>query len=187
MDAMIVTEHEDNYQCLEEDTPQDGWDADKWASDFTGIHSQAMKPFRISAMATNCGSEADLEPAEAEKAMAASGHSTYDTLVEATHGSFYNENSSEEYLESAFHDYASKVIFRAFVTAKRQIKLSKLPLDASKIKVTIGGNVIPTNEWSYAASTNAVNLRWELITDEGLKPGDTISIWYPIAGRLAVN
>ena len=78
----------------------------------------------------------------------------------------------------ALRTYADQVIFRAYVAAKKRIKLSKTPFKPEEIKVSIGNTALPADKWEYDASSNEVVIKWHLIDFATIKPGDKIKIEY---------
>lgn len=101
------------------------------------------------------------------------------TLTQMTKGVYYKWDCHFD-MEKTLKDYASQVIFRAYVSAKRQILLSKKPLDPAAIQVSIGGVPLASDKWSYDASKQAVNIFWEKIDLSTIKPGDMIEIRYNV-------
>jgi hypothetical protein len=69
-------------------------------------------------------------------------------------------------------------MFRALVLSKKEIPLSKTPLDPTKIQVFVNGVPLTASQWQYNAAKNAVDIFWNTIDISTLQPGDKIEIKY---------
>lgn len=158
MEAIFISQSGDQYKNYA--WPQiAGWTPSQFAQYSLSEHKKANKSLRISALAV-------------------SGSGAYQASVNATAGKYYSYNGTRTSVDLAIDDYADQVIFRAYVNAKKRIKLSKTPTDPTTIKVTLAGSVLPATHWKYDAATNEVEIFWNLIDLSALKPGDRIVIQY---------
>ncbi len=183
MDVMIVSAHKDYYRKFTFMSPQHSWDAAKFADNFIDFHNKEKQPYRISAIAPECPTLCD--PYKLEKEVQPKEENSYEVLTQKTNGGYYPDCSID--IEKYLRDYASKVIFRAYASAKKSIPLSHTPADPKAIKVYIGGTLIPGNTqsandiWYYNSSEGvhgAIIIRWYLIDWSMVKPGDMIQIKY---------
>lgn len=177
MDVLIVTKRADNFKKHAAGKPQADWTPEQYADNFLAFHAREKKSYRVSAIAAECPKLEDpyhvLDGAE----------SAYQKVVRKTGGAYYPYDCTFEMVK-VLKDYAEKVIFRAFVTAKKRILLSKKPLDPKGILVKLGGKVLPGNtgalddKWFYDAEANEAVFQWFLIDVNALKAGDLIEITY---------
>ncbi len=135
-----------------------GWGPAKYAQYYLDEHAKAKKPLRISALAV-------------------AGSPSYQASVNASGGKYYAYTGSSS-VERGIKDFAQQVIFRAFVAAKKRVKLSKVPTDSSSIKVSLAGVPLAANQWRYDATTNEIEVYWYLIDQTKLKAGDRLTIVY---------
>ncbi len=167
MDVIMMSPNNDRYSNFTHHTAPHwqtiaGWTPSRFLEDAVGVHKFAEKSLRISALAIN--------------------NSAYQTMVNGTRvppsakGTYFTYKSSQ--MEDQLYQYAQEVIFRAYVTAKKRIKLSKTPTDPTSISVTIGGRKLATNQWSYDRAANEVEIYWHLIDMSQLKPGERLVVQY---------
>lgn len=186
MDTMFVSHQVDHYKHYTRKVPAvKDYTPDDFARDFILLHRQEEKSLRVSVIAPECGN--------AGSALVANGDpntygpsNAYKIIQSKTGGTYYPTNCQFD-AKGALTDFAQKIIFRAYVHAKTRTKLSKVPLTLTGMKVTIGGVVIPggtggvDDQWSYDASSNEVIIKWHLIDEGQLKPGDKLEIEYRVS------
>jgi hypothetical protein len=156
MEMFIATPSGDLYKNYTNSSVT-GWQPARFLKYYQDEHLRAEKPLRISALGPDSSA-------------------AFQTITQGTQGKLYNVNSVS--VDSAIRDYAEEVIFRAFVTAKKRVKLSKVPADPASLKLTLAGVVLQPNQWRYDAATNEVEVFWNLIDMSRLKPGDRLLIEY---------
>ncbi len=156
MEMFIATPSGDMYKNYTNSSVT-GWQPSRFLKYYQDEHVRAEKPLRISTL----GPESS---------------AAFQTITQGTAGKFYSVNSSS--VDNAIRDYAEEVIFRAYVTAKKRVKLSKVPTDPASIKLTLAGVVLQPNQWRYDAATNEVEVFWNLIDMSRLKAGDRLVIEY---------
>jgi len=170
-EVMVVTDQKDLYAKYAVGSAQATWKPTDYVKSFKTFHTHEKKSLRVNVLAPSCPSG----PMVAEPA--------YQTLAKDTGGLMY-PTSFPMKMDTVLKDYAAKVIFRAYVQAKRVLKLSKPPLSGSPIQLSIGGKIIAGNsgalddKWFYDSSQNAVVIQWYLIDMATIKPGDKIEIRY---------
>lgn len=169
MDALIVTLHADQYKTFAKKTEQQSWKPADYADSFIAFERKEGQPYRISAVAPECPSREPLAISPKEN--------PYRVLVDKTHGQYFTHDCNFD-MDKALAEYADQIIFRAYVSAKRRVKLSKTPFDPAGIKVSIGGKALPSSVWSYDATKNEIVVRWELIDFSTLKAGDKLKVEY---------
>lgn len=177
MDVMIATPHVDHYQTFSKGTPQAKDTPSDFAQRFIAFHQKEQQNYRISTIAPDCTVMQD--PMGTPGNVQSAKDNPFRTLTQMTKGVYYKWDCHFD-MEKTLKDYASQVIFRAYVSAKRQILLSKKPLDPAAIQVSIGGVPLASDKWSYDASKQAVNIFWEKIDLSTIKPGDMIEIRYNV-------
>jgi hypothetical protein len=190
MDTMIITNHADYYSDYSNGTAEQDWDASDFATDFQKIHAAAQKPYRINVIAPKCLSSSSSLASNAPKEHGAppvmkfsASQNDYQVLAQQTGGTYY-EVDCDFKMDQALQQFGDAVKFRAAVVGKKEIPLSKKPSDPTKIVVSIGGVVIPgntgspTDEWTYNAAKNAIDINWSLVNLANIKPGDLIEIKY---------
>jgi hypothetical protein len=179
MDVMVVSDRRDSYSKFAKSVPETAkWTAKDFAKDFVDFHKETSQSYRISAIAPLC-LQTDRETEH-----------PYRALTEVTKGVYYEDNCKLD-MKKAIEDYANRVVFRAYVHAKKEIALSKTPKDPKKITVRLAGTILPGNtglesdKWSYNAAKNHIEVYWHLIDDSKLKPGDKIEVEYLAAQQMA--
>ena len=196
MDALIVTIHGDAYRSYSSHSQQANFKPDDYAKNFIDFANAQQQSYRISAVAPHCVVAEEPPPLEGGETKPrtredvpivegqGNGENPYRVLVNRTRGTYYVWDSCNTNMRKVLQDYAQKVIFRAYVTAKHRIKLSKTPVDVKAITLTIGNNAIAGNtgaasdKWYYDAATNEVVVRWNLFDMSTIKAGDMIVISY---------
>jgi len=184
MDAMIITNQKDHYPYYTKNTPQKNYRPEDYARDFLNIHNAEKKAFRVSAIAPACPSL--VEAAEGASASTTADDNAYRTVVDKTGGRYYQAGCNLD-MPAYLKDYASRVIFRAYVHGKNRIRLSAPPIQTNTITLTIGGVLIPGNtgaasdKWTYDAGTNEVVINWFAIDQGQIKPGDQIRIKFRVS------
>jgi len=163
-EVMLVTQQKDIYAKYAQGTAQQSWTMADYSKSFRDFHVREKKSYRVSAIGP-------------------STEAAYKTIVQDTAGTLYPYVCPFP-MENTLRDYAKKVIFRAYVQAKRSISLSKVPLDPKAIQFSLGGVVIPGNtgaledKWFYDKAENAVKIQWFLFDMNTVKPGDKVEIRY---------
>lgn len=175
MDVMIISQQRDHYPTFAKGTPQASFTPDDYATYFKQFSAQQKQPYRISVTAPACPRLVTTQPA------AAGDEDAYQDLVTDTNGQYYTLSACGDDLTSYLADYAQKVIFRAYVNANGTIKLTKTPIDATTIQVTLGGTALPAADWTYDATNNQVIINWYLIDQSTLTPGEQIAITYRVS------
>ena len=104
----------------------------------------------------------------------------YQPILDLTHGVGYPSGQMFD-AQKMLADYAQRIAFRAVVHAHKRVKLSKTPLDVASIKVTLDGKVLPAADYSYDATTNELVLRWDLMNQGQMSPGDALLISYRVS------
>jgi hypothetical protein len=156
MDMLIVTPVGDMYQNFNF-AKTAGWNPSRFLKYFQEEHDLAEKSLRVSAIAPG-------------------GSASFQTVTRGTKGKLYDFATVQ--MDDAVSDYAEDAIFRAFVNAKKRIKLSKVPTDVTSFKVTLAGVLLGSDKWKYDAAANEVEIFWHLIDQGSLKPGDRLVIEY---------
>lgn len=187
LDTMYVSHQMDHYKHYTKNMAAlKNYSPDDFARDFIMFHRKEQKSLRVSVVAPECGNggtsliETTEDPSEFGPANA------YRIIQTKTGGEYYPTTCNFD-AASALSDYAAKVIFRAYVHAKTHIRLSKTPLSTVGMKVSIdgveipGGTGGPNDKWSYDAGSNEVVLKWFLIDEGQLKPGDKLLIEYRVS------
>jgi hypothetical protein len=183
-DVMIVTSRSDDYKHYAKGTAQENATPPQYAQGFTAYHAAESKSYRISAIAScgcdredngdpDCDRDDDVEREEA-------GMNAYQQLTASTSGVYYPWSSSAD-VAGYLHDYAKKVIFRAYVFAKTHLKLTKQPTDPNGIQVTLGGTPLPSGTWEYEPGTNTIHIHWDKIDPKLIVPGAKIEITYKVS------
>jgi len=171
MEVLTASVQRDEYRYYSKNAPQAGYTPTDYARDFMIVHALGNKPYRISSIGP-----IDCRDAEDSDCREDSGDA-YREIDRATGGVYYPFKYDTD-LSRAIHDYAARVIFRAYVFAKHRVRLSKTPSDPENIQVSIGGVSVATDKWDYDPATNEVVIYWALIDVSQLKPGDFIEIRY---------
>ena len=183
-DAMMVSQQRDHFPTFTKNKPEmKNWKAEDFADAYKKFYASEQQSFRANAMAPKCPKLSENgthgEPSAPENA--------YRTVVDATGGKYY-ATGCDFNMEAALKDYAQRIIFRAYVHAKHTIKLSKTPIQvANTMKVRLGDQELPgntgadTDYWYYDQGTNSVKLRWHLIDQGQIKPGDKVSVEYRVS------
>jgi hypothetical protein len=178
MDTLILTDHTDSYASYEKGTSQAGKTPTQFANDFTGLHTAAQKPYRINVMASTCVSSSSDDD---DSLTATADDSPYHDLTSATNGTYWTVDGQTLTMAAAMTQFANQVKFRALVLSKKEIPLSKVPADPTKIQVLVNGQQLTAEQWSYNAAKNAVDIYWAKIDISALQPGDKIEIKYQTA------
>jgi len=152
-------------------TPQD------WLQSFGQLYSAKKKAFRISALASEANALIDVTGDPSTSA----SPETYQVMTQATNGTYYATTHSPFNMAEALHDYAAKVIFRAYVHAKNRIPLSLVPADTSAISVQLAGTTLAGCDWTYDATDNVILVDWSKADQGQLQTGDEIQINYPVS------
>lgn len=181
-DAMMVSHQRDHFPTFTKNKPDmKNWTADDFAESYKKTYAGENQPFRANAMAPKC------PKLISNNTHSAAPENAYRVVVDATGGKYY-ATGCEFNMEEALVDYAQRIIFRAYVHGKNKIKLSKQPIQvATSMKVYLGqqelkGNTgAATDLWFYNESTNEVNLRWWLIDQGQVKPGDKVRVEYRVS------
>ncbi len=184
-DAMIVSHQTDHFPTFTKNKPEmKHWTADDFASAYKKFYASESQAFRMNAMAPKCPKLVDngthgSPPSAPDNA--------YRVVVDATGGKYY-ATSCEFNMEQALTDYANRIIFRAYVHSKNHIKLSKTPIQVTNsMRVTLGDVQLPgntgsaTDVWYYNESANEVMIRWWLLDQGQVKPGDKLKIEYRVS------
>lgn len=168
-DALIVTRQEDGLK----------WFTNQYAShqgvqplayiQQMGTNSLAQnRSVRVSAIAPSC------------KGSTAVGAS-YKTWVERTGGLSFLAPCTPRAKEWV-GTWGQGVRFWAQMLAKKQIVLSRPPLDPKRIEVSVGGAVLPKSAalpaWRYEAATQSVWIDWSRIDKRALKATDWLELKY---------
>ena len=156
METLILSSTDDKYRNFYHWAPISGWVPSNFLAYYVNTHRNAAKPLRISALAAQSNA--------------------YNTVVTGTGGKYYRYGQVD--FASSIRDYAEQVIFRAYVTAKKRIKLTRVPSNPASIKVTLAGAPLAADKWRYLAASNEIEVFWNLIDLSGLKPGDRLVIEY---------
>ena len=179
MDVMIVTQQQDHYRWYTHKIPEiNHWRSDDFADAFTDFHQAEGQPLRISAITPKCPSLYDYsgDPKSVDS------RDSYQVLVEKTGGTSYTVNHCDYDIRAYLKDYADKVIFRARLLAKKEIRLSKTPIEISTIKVWVGDQEISSpDQWRYQHQGNLIEINWNEIDQSEIKPGDEIRIEYRVS------
>lgn len=181
-DAMMVSHQTDHYPFFTKNKPEvKDWTASDFAESYLNTYKAEGQVLRVSAMAPKC------PKLISNNLHASAPENSYRTIVDATGGKYY-ATGCEFNMEQALIDYADRIIFRAYVHGKNKIKLSKQPIQvASSMKVYLGQTELKGNTgseadlWYYDAATNTVNLRWWLIDQGQVKPGDKVRVEYRVS------
>lgn len=182
MDTMIVTHQRDHFAWYTKNLPEKYWKAEDYAKSFIATHSNEKKAYRVSAIAPECPSLIDASGDPTSTAP----ENAYRIVVDKTGGKYYATGCDFD-MSATLHDYAKRVIFRAFVHAKGRLKLEKTPIETQTIKVWVGNVLLPGNtgavsdKWRYDGSTNEIILYWHLIDQGQINPGDKIKIEYRVS------
>ena len=126
VETMIVPTVDDAFKSLASGTDQENWTAQDFAKSFVELHGRTHKPYRVSALFVRQGLDAEDNAID---------NSSMKELIQTTSGAEYSDEGNAGQLESALHDYAQRVILRANVSAKRRLKLAKVPSSPSRIQV----------------------------------------------------
>ncbi len=167
LDIMMSTRRKDYYDRFTNKS------VDEMVQSYVDFGNREMNKLRVSAIApdcTNTGFAAIGDPVEAAS-------NPYRTAVDRTGGEYYPYKCPIK-IDLILKDYAQKVIFRAYVMAKKSIALSHTPNDPSKITVSIGGKMLSDDQWDYDVPTNSVKIYWDKIDLFTIQPGSFIEIKY---------
>ena len=183
METMLITSHPDQYKRYQtKGSSIRGWDPDDFADHYIDLLDKAKKPLRVSAIAPKCPKTSypttGYHRNDTCRTTSGSGENAYQVIVRRTKGKYYTYFNGAK-VRAFLEDYADEVIFRAYVTAKKRIKLSQTPADPSKIEVFLAGKKL-TSGWRYDSGTNEIVFDWDKIDISGLKPGDRIEIRYTV-------
>lgn len=182
-DVMIVTHQTDHFKYFTKNKPAvKNFTADDFATSFLAFEGEQQQAYRINAIAPQCPTliEGSGQPGTSAP------ENAYNVVVTRTNGKYY-VNGCDFDMPKTLSDYAQRIVFRAYVHAKARVKLTKTPIDATTVKLTIGNVAIPgntgaaTDKWSYDAQTNEVVIKWNLIDQGQIKPGDLIRIEYRVS------
>jgi hypothetical protein len=177
MDAMVVTNQLDHFPRYANNTPEQSWEVADYSKSFTDFHLQQHQSLRISAIAPEC--QGFVEGSQ-------SGENPYKELVDSTNGSNYPLECRFD-MTHVMQDFASKVIFRAYVFAKHTVKLSQAPTDPTTVQVTINGQEVvgntgaATDVWTYDAANNQIIIHWELVDPSLIKAGAKLDVSYRVS------
>ncbi len=183
-DAMMVSQQRDHFPAFTKNKPDmKNWRAEDFANAYKNFYATEQQTFRANAMAPKCPKLID----NGTHGGSASAENSYRVVVDATGGKYY-ATGCDFNMEAALKDYAQRIIFRAYVHAKHTIKLSKQPIQiANTMKVRLGDIELPGNTgaagdlWYYDQGTNSVKLRWHLIDQGQVKPGDKVTVEYRVS------
>lgn len=184
MDALIVTNQKDHYPWYSKSTAQKNWKTEDYAREFMDFHQREKKGYRVSAIAPACPSL--VEAVEDASTSTTADENAYRILVDKTSGRYYQAGCNLD-MPAYLKDYASRVIFRAYVHGKNRIRLSAKPIQTNTIELRVGTAIIPGNtggsgdQWFYDANTNEVVIFWHLIDQGQIKPGDQIRIKFRVS------
>lgn len=184
MDAMIITNQKDHYPYYAKNTPQKNFRPEDYAKSFLDFHAAEKKGYRVSAIAPACPSL--VEAVEGGSTATTADDNAYRIVVDKTGGRYYQAGCNLD-MPAYLKDYASRVIFRAYVHGKNRIKLSANPIQTNTMTLTIGNVAIPGNtgaasdKWTYDAATNEVVINWQAIDQGQIKPGDQIRIKFRVS------
>lgn len=182
-DSMMVSHQMDHYKYYTKNLPEPlkNYTPNDFARDFIQIHRKEEKSFRVSAIAPECPTL--LETSGDPQSVGPSN--SFATIVNKTGGKYYTSKCDFNAVQ-VLNEFADAIIFRAYVHAKQRVKLSKVPSVVSSIKVKVGGVTLPPptgssgDKWTYDAGTNEIVLKWYLIDEGQLKPGQKIEIEYRV-------
>ncbi len=169
MEVLIVSMRSDQFKKFSRKTDQRAWGANDFAQHFIRFHISQEKPYRISVIGPG---KCLTKPSDNQK--------PYVTLTTRTGGEFYPIKCIG--VREALQDYVKKVKFRANLTAKHHIALSRTPSNPQSVELRISGNLVQGNTgraedlWFYQAPTNEVVIRWYLMNLSQIRSGDTIEI-----------
>jgi len=173
MDVLVVTKHADAYKSYAKGTSQANMTPADYADRFIQFHQNEKQSYRISAIASECQNLLDPDDESVEQTAQSN---PYRVLVNKTNGQYFTYDCHFD-MEKTMKDYADRVIFRAYVNAKKRIPLSKVPANPATIEVRLGGKLL-TGVWTYDASKNEIEIQWHKIDISALKAGDLIEIKY---------
>lgn len=182
-DVLFITHQRDHFRYFTKKIPEmKDWLGADFARSFQDSFRREKQSIRISAIAPKCPNLFEFSGEEGS----AGPENSYQVVVDKTGGRYYATGCDLD-MDSILRDFADRIAFRAFAQAKQKIPLTKVPLQPSTIKLSIGGIAIPGNtggaddKWTYDAAKNEIQIRWWLLDMSQWKPGDQIRIEYRVS------
>lgn len=180
MEVFIFTAQDDDFSVFAKGTAHEGKTASDYVGDFETFHLDERQPYTVSAIDLRC-------PAPALITENNEIRPHYLTLTLGTFGTYYHHTPQcDDRVRSALLNYSQSVMHRAYVYAKKRIKLKDHPFDPKAIDVSIyhfkkiplkGNTGSADDQWYYDATTNEIIVQWHQIRMP-INRGDELVIEY---------